>query len=245
MATFVADCPRCGANKMTFDVLSDVHTATFSDWQHWHEITCKCRHCKHPSLLLVPLDAIKLKGLFGKDGSVSSQDGDVGKMFKLRRVITVADLAQKDAPKHLPSNIAEAFSEGTKCLAIGCFNAAAAMFRLCLDLATKSMLPDPDITDGPTKRERYSLGHRLEWLFKHQHLPSDLEDLSTAVKEDGNAGAHDGKLEVTDADDLYDFTFALLERLYTQPARLAEAKARRESRRSAALEKAKAAKPSE
>lgn len=42
---------------------------------------------------------------------------------------------------------------------------------------------------------------------------------------------HDGSLEKEDAEDLLDFTFALLERMYTEPERLRIAKERRESRR--------------
>jgi hypothetical protein len=42
---------------------------------------------------------------------------------------------------HLPANIENAFSEGAGCLSIECFNAAATMFRLCVDLATRPLLP--------------------------------------------------------------------------------------------------------
>ncbi len=44
------------------------------------------------------------------------------------------------APEHLPKDVKTAFDEGASCMASGCFNAGAAMFRLCLDLATKPML---------------------------------------------------------------------------------------------------------
>lgn len=54
------------------------------------------------------------------------------------------------------------------------------------------------------------------------------------MKDDGNDGAHEGTLTQHDADDLLDFTIALLERLYTEPERLRLAKARRDARRSGA-----------
>jgi hypothetical protein len=52
-------------------------------------------------------------------------------------------------------------------------------------------------------------------------LPEALRDLSSCVKEDGNDGAHAGTLTKEDAEDLLDFTTALLERLYTEPKQLA------------------------
>lgn len=237
MSTIVSNCPRCKAKSMTFDILADVHMGTQYDWQHWHELTARCRHCERPSLMLVSLHKIEYKNSFGKDGSITALGNtDIANFFRFERVITTADLAANDAPEFLPENIDRAFKEGTRCLAIGCHNAAAAMFRLCLDLATKDLLPGEEPPEGPSKRERFSLGHRLEWLFERGILPVELEDLSAAVKGHGDDGAHEGVLDATDADDLYDFAFALLDRLYTQPARLEEAKARRAERKAKAAE---------
>lgn len=92
------------------------------------------------------------------------------------------------------------------------------------------MLPDQD-DDGLNRTIRRSLGLRLAWLLDHGHLPEALRELSAAVKEDGNDGAHAGTLNKVDAEDLLDFTVALLERMYTEPARLRLAKQRREERR--------------
>jgi hypothetical protein len=51
------------------------------------------------------------------------------------------------------------------------------------------------------------------------------------IKEDGNDGAHEGTLKKEDAEDILDFTVALLSRLYTEPERLRLAKLRRDKRR--------------
>ena len=74
----------------------------------------------------------------------------------------------------------------------------------------------------------------MRWLFGSGRLPQALQDLSHAVKEDGNDGAHAGILTAQDAEDLLDFTVALLERLYTEPKRLELAVARRAARRGTA-----------
>src|SRR5262249_46656594 len=128
------------------------------------------------------------------------------------------------------------------CLAVECFNAAGTMFRLCIDLATRPLLPPlpsghqtglpvPEEVEGLTPKVRRDLGLRLPWLFDHSILPKELRELSSCVKEDGNDGAHAGTLTKADADDLHDFAYAFLERLYTEPKRLELAKERREARR--------------
>lgn len=81
-------------------------------------------------------------------------------------------------------------------------------------------------------RTRRFLALRLKWLFDNKLLPEPLRDLASAVKDDGNDGAHDGSLTQEDAENLADFTIALLERLYTEPQRLKLAKERREARAS-------------
>ena len=104
------------------------------------------------------------------------------------------------------------------------------MFRLCVDMATRSMLPTED-TPGLSAKIRRDLGLRLPWLFESERLPESLRELSSCIKEDGNDGAHAGNLSESDASDLLDFSAALLERIYTEPERLRLAKERRDARR--------------
>lgn len=216
---------------MTFDILSDVYTHTYFDWKHFHEVTALCRRCDRPSIMLVGLHESRAQKNFGINGSITAIQTDIGRVFRVERVISTADFAAKAAPESLPQDIDQAFKEGTRCLAIGCHNAAAAMFRLCLDLATKSRLPEEGLAGGPSSHQRRYLAPRLTWLFEQKLLPEDLLELSTAVKDYGNDGAHDGTLDDNEADDLYDFAFAVLERLYTQPERIAQMRARRDERR--------------
>jgi hypothetical protein len=221
---------------MTCDILADVYMGTEHDWKHYHEITARFRSCHKPSLLLVGLRDSSRKRDYGKDGSITATGGDITKAFRFERVISTADFAANDAPEYLPEDIDRAFKEGTRCLAIGCHNAAAAMFRLCLDLATKSRLPAEGAEGGPNNHQRRNLAPRLEWLFEQKRLPEDLQELSTAVKDYGNDGAHDGNLDDGEADDLYDFAYAVLDRLYTQPERVLQMRARRDGRKKPAQE---------
>lgn len=113
------------------------------------------------------------------------------------------------------------------------------MFRLCVDMATRGMLPAEGAEGGPNAKQRRDLGLRLPWLFDNGKLPEGLRDLSHCIKEDGNDGAHAGTLTKEDAEDLLDFTSRLLERVYTEPGKLKAAKERRDQRRTPAAKPAR------
>lgn len=231
MAELVADCPRCGSLKITFDLTQEHFYEVRYRWQYWYEAFCVCRHCKRATIFVlsqtgdISHDVVHENGLLKLAGAVN-------RYMNIEGFISLKDSAKVEPPEHLPEEIAAVFKEGATCLAVGCYNAAGTMFRLCVDLATRSNLPQTD-EQGLNAKTRRDLGLRLPWLFDHGHLPEALRDLSACIKEDGNDGAHAGTLSKSDADDLLDFTVALLERMYTEPERLRLAKERRDSRRGA------------
>ncbi|PCK00643.1 MAG: hypothetical protein COA45_01350 [Zetaproteobacteria bacterium] len=141
-------------------------------------------------------------------------------------------MAIRKPPKHIPEDIERIFKEGSESLTGNCPNAAGAMFRLCIDLVTKKLLPDDSVpVEGLNRDVKKKLFNRLEWLFKRNILPDDLKELSDCIREDGNDGAHDGSLTSEDSEDLFEFTYILLERIYTQPAQVESAAKRRQERR--------------
>lgn len=241
MSMLVENCPRCGARKITFDVLAQVDSHTEFSWQRWYEIFCVCRQCDAPTIFLVGLDDIEHRDRFYRDGGLVEHKGALNTYFDVRRFISLRDHAQQVPPEHLPDAINDAFKEGAACLSVECFNAASTMFRLCVDLATRPLLPERnDIVEGqdtedagpqPNSRQRRNLGLRLEWLFENRFLPNPLRELAQCIREDGNDGAHVGNLTREDAEDLLDFTVEILERLFTEPMRIELAKERRDKRR--------------
>lgn len=61
MAELVADCPRCGATKITFELLS-VHILYVKyDWQKWYEVFTICRHCQRSTIFVLSdkIDSVK------------------------------------------------------------------------------------------------------------------------------------------------------------------------------------------
>lgn len=230
MSELVADCPRCGASRITFDLTSQTGVVEVRyDWQHWYEAFCICRHCGHGTIFFLSEAGIN-EGKVVRNIGLAKIEGAVNRFVRMEGFVSRKDEAGIPPPEHVSPEIAAVFSEGATCLAVGCFNAAGTMFRLCVDLATRPLLPAGD-DDGPNARVRRDLGLRLPWLFDHGLLPEALRELSTCIREDGNDGAHQGTLRKEDAADLLDFTTALLVRLYTEQERLRLARERREKRR--------------
>ena len=229
MSELVADCPRCKAKQMTFDLISQIPTVVHYDWQQWYEAFCICRSCSRSTIFVLSQSEYSANDLLTKT-TLSDLNFAVNKVLKVEGHVSLKDQVAVQPPPHLSENIEAAFREGAACQAIGSFNAAAAMFRLCVDLATKPLLPEEN-SQGLNNATRRNLGLRLPWLFDSGVLPEALRELSSCIKDDGNDGAHDGSLGEEDAADVADFTFELLERLFTEPERLRLAKQRREERR--------------
>ena len=118
--------------------------------------------------------------------------------MRIEHYISLKDRATVPPPEHTPKNLEPVFREGATCLAVGCYNAAGTMFRLCVDLATRPLLPAGEVP-GLNAKTRRDLGLRLPWLFDNGLLPEAVRELSTCIKDDGNDGAHAGTLTRAEA----------------------------------------------
>jgi len=229
MAELVANCPRCKAQSITFDAdvkaFNSLGKDQLSGEKHY-EVFGICRHCSKGTIFVV-----------SGEHQQTMQGQALNQYVKVQGFISLKDQATVAPPDHVPPNIANAFREAATCMAVECWNAAGTMFRLCVDLATRPMLPPEDTEGGPNTKIRRDLGLRLPWLLNNGKLPADLRQLSAAIREDGNDGAHQGTLTKEEAYDLLDFTTALLERVFTEREKIKLAEKRREQRRAPAREK--------
>lgn len=230
MSTMVANCPRCGAANMTFDVKGEIIVEERYQWQRIYELPCVCRHCQCFTVFVAQQVSIETDKRLRDPHFFQSYEGSANDFVQVVGHVSLKDESSEVPPEYLPEAVESAFTEGAKCLAIGCPNAAAAMFRMCVDIATRGLLPEGEI-EGLAPKTRRDLGLRLPWLFEHKLLPPDIRGLSWCIREDGNDGVHVGTLTEADAEDLIDFTRALLERLFTEPEKLRIAEKRREERR--------------
>jgi Domain of unknown function (DUF4145) len=233
MSILIYNCSRCQANRVTFDVIAQIFRHSEYGWKHWFETCCVCRNCSTPSLLLISLTEYEYSERFFQPNAVRDFEGSLSPLFKVERLIGLREHVSMPPPDLLPEQLRNAFMEGATCHSAACYNAAGTMFRLCIDLVTRPLLPDPNDAskEQPNSRQRRDLGLRLPWMFDHGILPNDLRELAICVKEDGNDGAHAGTLTKEEAEDLADFTFAFLNRLVSEPERVKRAAARRDERR--------------
>lgn len=232
MSELVYNCPRCNARNVTFDVFAVGAVSKGFESRHQMESFCICRHCNHSTVVVLREKIRDALISIQRSGGIGSHKGNLNSEFAIEGYISLKDNTATKPPEFLPPDIEAVFKEGATCMAVGCFNAGGTMFRLCLDMATKSFMPEEN-DNGLNSKIRRSLGLRLVWLFDTGVIPRSLEDLAACVKEDGNDGAHEGTLTKADAEDLLDFTVALLQRLYTEPATLKLAQERRAARRQA------------
>ncbi len=129
MSVLVADCPRCGAKKITFALRSEVFLRQCYDWQHWYEAFCVCRNCVKSTTFILKQRDIRDESAV-KQG-LTKLAGSVNQYMEVVSHISLKDECTHQPPEHVPESINAAFREGSTCLAVSCYNAAAAMFRLC------------------------------------------------------------------------------------------------------------------
>jgi ribosomal protein L37E len=163
MAELVADCPRCGSRHITFDVLSANPYRVAHGWQNWYEAFGICRRCGRTAIF-VPSESVDADYQYVHKVGLLKVDGALNRFVKIEGHISLKDTASVAPPEFLPADIESSFREGATCLAVGCYNAAATMFRLCVDLATRSMLPADD-APGLNAKTRRDLGLRFAMAF--------------------------------------------------------------------------------
>ncbi|HZO56190.1 MAG TPA: hypothetical protein VFB63_26015 [Bryobacteraceae bacterium] len=144
MSEIVTDCPRCKARHMTFDVRACVPRKRRHDWQGRWEAFGVCRACDRPSIFIIAQKSSE-DTAYLREHDPLSLIGALHHYVNVEGFVNISDLGAQDPPEYLPKAIEEIFREGAKCTRVECYNAAATMFRLCVDLATKPLLPA-----GPT-----------------------------------------------------------------------------------------------
>ena len=215
----VANCPRCGARQMTFDVRDSALVGKGPSGYEWYEAFSVCRFCARATIFFVEESRTGCKRR-ETTGEIVPPHQHYRHLYELRYPISLADIETAQPPEELPDDVEGVFREATKCAAVGCYNAAGAMFRLCLDLTAKHF----ELRKG-------LLVQRLGKLCEQKSVPGELRELMVVVREDGNDGAHDGTLDKESAEDMGEFTARLLTHLFTEPAKVKAAKERRAQRK--------------
>jgi hypothetical protein len=116
----------------------------------------------------------------------------------------------------VPAPVADAISEGRRCLLVQSPRAAAVMFRGALGQIVN------DLGSDDAKRKD-TLAAQLKQMAADGVLNASLSEWAAAVRVLGNAGAHPNELEpvpLSEAEDLSRLIGSIVEFLYVVPARV-------------------------
>ena len=116
MSELVADCPRCGAGKITFDVLADKLRWVEHDWLHVFESFSVCRACRKSTVFVLHQREYDHRQFFANEGP-SSVKGGLSGWVEEKGYISLKDAARVAPPEYLPKNIENIFNEGASCAA--------------------------------------------------------------------------------------------------------------------------------
>ena len=127
--------------------------------------------------------------------------------------------------EHIPERIAGLFREANECRQMTWYEAAGAMYRKTLDVATKHIYShDARLKD---KEPAQALRVRIKSLGEMKILDGDIVELADVAALDGNDATHDvDPYTKEEAEALEDLTLDLLDRLFVRPAKIAAVKAK-------------------
>ena len=127
---------------------------------------------------------------------------------------------QNKAPEDVPPFVANYYEQGLENLAARRWDAAGAMFRKALDVATKQLRPD---------LASNKLYNRIEAMVEGQDLTPAMGQWSHRIRLDGNDAIHEEVPETEeDAAASQQFCEAFLTYAYTLPALVAQGQSKAE-----------------
>ena len=123
----------------------------------------------------------------------------------------------------IPDDVAQAYSEGIRCLCAGAPNGAAAMFRTAMTWVVRDKGSEQAKKEGDLKSQ-------VRCMVDDGGLAESLGDWVDHVRLTGNAGVHPdlfGSVSMDEAKDVQRLVETLLDLLYVTPATIARRQAQR------------------
>ena len=218
MTFFIRDCVRCGTKKITHVFVGESTLIRQSDYLR--EIAGACADCKQLSIYRwdSPQKGTAASQLTA--GNIEALNSSTLATEAVRIATTSVELSP-----HIPHRIAGLFREANECRQMTWFEAAGAMYRKTLDVATKHIYAH-DIRLAE-KEPAQALRSRIQALGALKIIEQDIVELADIAALDGNDATHDVDPYTKDeAEALEDLTFDLLDRLFVRPAKIAAVKAK-------------------
>ncbi|WP_454761282.1 DUF4145 domain-containing protein [Caulobacter segnis] len=201
MPVLMINCPHCPINQVA---ASQAWEGSVRDKSyHWY-VTLLCGSCGKPITAML------------RANSYPNKPSTIG-AANLQDKFEVLDLwpqrVEFSAPNHSPENVARRFLEGEVAFRQRSWNAAVAMYRSALDIATKAL-------DGVPKGLTFF--KRLQWLHEQHRITPDMKDWADHVRVEGNEALHDPEdFTEEDARPLRLFTEMFLRYIFELPGEVA------------------------
>ena len=218
MAFFVRDCVRCGTRNVVHYLHGE--TPVRKDYYNQHELVGACADCKRYSVYEWSAPSAGQAQAKAHDGNVEDWGSDRLSDSPVRIATTSVELSP-----HIPERIAGLFREANECRQMTWYEAAGAMYRKALDVATKHIYThDVRLAE---KEPAQALRVRIKSLGEMKILDEDIVELADVAALDGNDATHDVDPYTKDeAEALEELTLDLLDRLFVRPAKIAAVKAK-------------------
>lgn len=218
VAFFVRDCVRCGVKLVHHKVIGESFVCHRNEFHR--EVAGVCANCRLISIY--DWDAPNAHETTFKmtEGNIDGLSNGRLSRTPIRIATTAAVLSE-----YIPGRVAGLFREANECRQMTWYEAAGAMYRKTLDVATKHIY-DHDLR-LKDKIPAQALRVRIKSLGEMRILEEDIVELADVAALDGNDAAHDtDPYTKEEAEALEDLTLDLLDRLFVRPAKIAAVKAK-------------------
>ncbi|WEK56473.1 MAG: DUF4145 domain-containing protein [Candidatus Brevundimonas phytovorans] len=199
MGVFRLDCPHCSTARVACEVVWQ------SDRRGEKLILMLCGSCRLPITAAVRNNYGALQDLIQLNGDLTNEQWFIRESWP--------EVTKAAAPAHTPWPVAKRYIEGEEAYKRKSWNAAVAMFRSSLDIATKTMADAPE---GAT------FFKRLEWLHTNHRITPDMWAWADRVRIEGNEALHDPEdFTEEEAKPLRLFTETFLKYVFELPGEIA------------------------
>lgn len=213
--TLHRDCPHCGGASCAFTFVAEVpHARKSNEAPGAFSLAFSCNSCFELVGLLIKSTAGNKSFAGGKTGNIATLLNSE-RSYILRKVYPARDKAE--APEHVSESVARCYVQAADNASRKNADAAGAMYRKCIDLATKEL--DPTLAGK-------KLAARIDALHAKGALTAGLKDWAHAIRLDGNDASHEpDELTPDEVEQLGSFTDLFLRYSFTLPKQVEMRKA--------------------
>ena len=201
--TYVGNCPHCLAEEIGMTLAGATNIPI-----HHPTAMFQCNRCHQVVCVQMQTGRMGIDWLSHASGEIRrvarENSADVVRVYP--------ETLRTTAPEHISPVVLRAFEQGADNAKRRNMDAAAAMYRKALDVATREL--DPTLAAK-------NLASRIDALHSAGRLTSDLKEWAHVIRLDGNSGAHDEE-EMSEAEiaQIASFTEFFLTYAFTLPARV-------------------------